>query len=193
MSLSVHDKTHHTYGEYLTWSDEQRYELIEGVAYAMTPSPSRTHQRIVGELFRQIADALEEGTCEVNIAPLDVRLPEEGESDDAIVTVVQPDVFVVCDPGKLDERGCRGAPDCVIEVISPQSAAHDQIRKLAIYERHGVKEYWLVHPIDRIVFVYCLESGRYARPSLHEMKGALSPATVPGVTIDWDRALHHLP
>lgn len=193
MSSPARGNIQHTYGEYLTWSDEQRYELIEGVAYAMTPSPSRTHQRIVGELFRQIADALEEGPCEVNIAPLDVRFPADGESDDAIVTVVQPDLFVVCDPGKLDERGCRGAPDWVIEVISPQSAAHDQITKLATYERHGIKEYWLVHPIDRIVFVYCLEGDRYGRPSLHELKGPLPSAAVPGAMIDWDRAVRHLP
>ncbi len=193
MSLPVRDDTPHTYGEYLTWSDEERYELIEGVVYAMTPSPSRTHQRIAGELFRQIADALEEGACEVNIAPLDVRLPQEAESDDAIVTVVQPDVFVVCDPTKLDERGCRGAPDWVMEVISPQSAAHDQIKKLAAYERHGVKEYWLVHPIDRIVFVYCLDGDRYGRPSLHELEGTLSSVAVPGVTIDWDRIVRRFP
>lgn len=192
--MPVRDKTaHYTYGEYLTWSDEQRYELIESVAYAMTPSSGRTHQRIVGELFRQIAEALEEGSCEVNIAPLDVRLAAEGESDIETVTVVQPDVFVVCDPDKLDERGCRGAPDWVIEVISPQSAVHDQIRKLATYERHGVKEYWLVHPIDRIVFVYRLEDDRYGRPSVHELKGTLTSAAVPAATIDWDRAVRHLP
>jgi Uma2 family endonuclease len=194
MNLPVGDKTpQHTYGEYLTWTDEQRYELIDGVAYAMTPSPSRTHQRIVGELFRQIANALEQGPCEVNIAPLDVRFPAEGDSDADTATVLQPDIFVVCDPEKLDEHGCRGAPDWVIEVISPQSASHDQITKLATYERHGVREYWLVHPIDRIVFVYRLEGACYGRPSVHELKGTLSSASVPGTTIDWDRAVRHLP
>lgn len=193
MSLPVRDQARHTYSEYLTWSDGERYELIDGIAYAMTPSPSRAHQRIVGNLFRQIADALEASTCEVNIAPLDVRLPQEGECDPDIATVVQPDVFVVCDLAKLDGRGCLGAPDWVIEVISAQSAAYDQIKKLAIYERHGVKEYWIVHPIDRIIFVYRLDGERYARPSIHELKGTLASATVPAVTIDWDRILRRLP
>jgi Uma2 family endonuclease len=183
----------HTYGEYLTWPEGRRCELIDGVAYAMAPAPGRGHQRLVGELYRQIADALEGDPCEVNLAPFDVRLPETDEADEAVATVVQPDIAVVCDPSKLDERGCRGAPDWIVEVLSPSSAGHDQICKLALYERHGVKEYWLAHPSDRIVTVYRLENHAYGRPLVREMRERLASATCPQVEIDWERVVKGLP
>lgn len=189
MSLSLRDNLHHTYGEYRQWPEDQRYELIHGIAYAMSPAPSRLHQQFVIHVARQIADALEGGPCELNIAPFDVRLPLENEADEAIDTVVQPDILVVCDPAKLDDRGCRGAPDWVIEIISPGSAAHDQIKKRALYERFGVPEYWIVHPIDRIVTVYFLEKGAYGKPSLHELKDSLSATVLPEATVDWERVL----
>ena len=193
MSLPLRDAHRHTYGEYLTWSQDERFELIDGVAYTMAPAPIRGHQRLVGELFRQIADALEGGPCEVNVAPFDVRLPEKDEADEAILTVVQPDIAVVCDRAKLDERGCRGAPDWIIEVLSPASAGHDQIAKLALYERHGVREYWLAHPADRIVTVHRLEGGAYGRPRVSEMKDRLASIACPQVEIDWERVLKGLP
>ena len=193
MSLPLRDSNRHTYGEYITWSEEQRYELIDGIAYAMSPAPNRTHQRMVAELLRQIADALENSRCEVNVAPFDVRLPIEDEADDAITTVVQPDLTVVCDSGQLDERGCRGAPDWVIEVLSPTTAGHDQIKKLAVYERHGVKEYWLVHPVDRIVTIYRLEGSGYGRPQVMELQGTLGCEVCTDVIIDWARVLQNLP
>ncbi len=189
MGLAVKDDQHHTYGEYLTWPEDQRYELIDGVAYAMSPAPLRRHQRLLLELARQIANALDNSDCEVNLAPFDVRLPDSDEADEQIMTVVQPDLTVVCDKGKLDERGCRGAPDWIVEVLSPGTAAHDQILKLALYERHGVEEYWLAHPVDRIVTIYWLEDGQYGRPSVHEMKETLQARYLTDVEIDWDRVV----
>jgi len=153
MGLPLRDAQRHTYGEYLAWPEDVRYELIEGEAYLMSPAPTVGHQRLVLELARQIADALEGGECEVFVAPFDVRLPRADEPDGDIDTVVQPDLTVVCDPGKIDERGCRGAPDWVVEVLSPATAAHDQTVKLAAFERAGVKECWFVHPTDRTVAV----------------------------------------
>ena len=187
MTLPLKDEKYHTYGEYLTWPDDQRYELIDGVAYAMGPAPVRVHQRLLGELYRQVADALDDSDCEVDFAPFDVRLPDRDEADEEIVNVVQPDLIVICDRDKLDEKGCRGAPDWVVEVLSPSTAGHDQILKLALYERHGVKEYWLAHPTDRVVTVYRLEEGQYARPTVHEMKGSLGVYCCGDVRIDWDR------
>ncbi|MGF1643726.1 MAG: Uma2 family endonuclease [Thiotrichales bacterium] len=140
MGLPPAKHSAHTYGEYLTLPADVRQELIDSEAYAMAPAPTRLHQRMLGELFRQIADALEDSECEVNIAPFDVRLPEADEADAQFVTVVQPDIAVVCDRSKLDDRGCRGAPDWIVEVLSPATAAHDQVRRLALYERHGVGE-----------------------------------------------------
>lgn len=188
MSLPQRDKQHHTYGEYLTWPEETRYELIDGVAYAMVPAPTRQHQEILGEIFRQVANALRDDPCRPYIAPFDVRLPRGDEADEQIDTVVQPDLCVVCDPSRLDERGCRGAPDWIVEVLSPATAAHDQILKRALYERVGVREYWLVHPVDRIVTIYRLEGDRFVVPDIHELKGQLGVGVLPQLEIDWEAA-----
>lgn len=188
MALPRRDTLHHTYGEYLTWPDDERNELIDGVAYVREPpAPSRSHQELVGELYLQIRLALEGRSCRAYVAPFDVRLPEGGEADDRIATVVQPDVIIVNDLSKLDERGMRGAPDWVAEVLSPSTSSHDQIVKLPAYERAGVREVWLVHPTDRILTIYWLEGGRYGRPMVLGLKGRTAISVIPGVSIDWDR------
>ena len=149
-----------TYADYLSWPEEERWELIEGVAYDMTPAPSTIHQRIFGELFTLFHTAAKGGPCEVFAAPFDVRLTEEDSTDDdALTTVVQPDISVICDPNKLDSAGCLGAPDLVVEILSPSTAYKDQTEKLALFERHGVKEYWIVNPHRGSVLVYCRETG----------------------------------
>ena len=185
MGLPQRDQQRHTYGDYLTWPDDVRCELIDGVAYLMSPAPGRFHQELAGELYRQIATALLGKPCRSFIAPVDVRLPKHNEANELVDTVVQPDVFVVCDRSKLDDRGVRGAPDWVIEILSPSTAGHDQTTKLKTYERAGVREYWLVHPTDRTVVVYTLLDGDFARPQIHEMNGTLSSIVLPELTIDW--------
>lgn len=189
MALPQRDTLHHTYADYLTWSDGERNELINGTAYIKEPpAPSRSHQEVVGDLYLQIRLALEGKSCRPYIAPFDVRLPKAGEADDCIDTVVQPDVFIVCDLAKLDERGMLGAPDWIAEVLSPATASHDQIVKLPIYERAGVPEVWLVNPIDRTLTIYRrLKDGRYGHPESLELRGKTAISTIPGVTIDWDR------
>lgn len=189
MSLPKRDAAYHTYGDYLTWPEDTRYQLIDGVAYLMSPSPTRLHQEVAGEIYHQGCTALEGKPCRAYIAPFDVRLPKSDEADERVDTVVQPDVFVVCDRSKLDERGMRGAPDWVVEVLSPATAGHDQTVKLAAYERAGVREVWLVHPTDRVVTVYVLENRAFGRAAIHEMKGVLAVKAVPGVSVDWDRVL----
>ncbi|MFW6029628.1 MAG: Uma2 family endonuclease, partial [Halanaerobiales bacterium] len=134
----------YTYSDYLNWTDGKRYELINGQVYTMSAAPYRRHQSISGELFRQIANYLFDKKWDVYDAPFDVRLPEGEEDKDEILTVVQPDIVVVCDEDKLDKRGCRGAPDLIIEIISPSSAGRDRKDKRDLYEKHGVREYWLV-------------------------------------------------
>lgn len=188
MGLSLRDSHLHTYAEYLTWPDERRYELIDGLAYAMSPAPSRQHQQVVGELFAQIHAQLRGHRCAVYVAPFDVRLPRGDEADAAIDTVVQPDIAVFCDRSRLDDRGARGAPDWVIEVLSPATASHDQLLKRDLYERHGVGEYWLVHPADRLVTVYRLQAGAYGKPHVHELAGRLAPQVPDGVEVDLDVA-----
>lgn len=194
MTPPQREAVRHTYAEYLTWPDGECGELVNGIAYVREPpAPSRTHQELVGELHLQVRLALEGKSCRVYIAPFDVRLPRSGEADELIDTVVQPDVLVVCDLSKLDERGMRGAPDWIAEVLSPATARHDQLVKLPAYERAGVPEVWLVHPIDRILSIYRLEGGRYGRPTLLELKGRTAIDAIPGVSIDWDRLPPALP
>jgi len=178
-----------SYGDYCRWPDEERWELIDGEAYAMVPAPSRLHQEFAVELTRQIANQLRGQACRVYVAPFDVCLPRGEETDDQIDTVVQPDLAVICDPTRLDDRGCRGAPDWIIEILSPASAAHDQIRKRALYERHGVREYWILHPLDRVLTIYRLGAdGSYGRPDVVELTGTTLVATLPGLAIQWPPA-----
>ncbi len=157
-----------TYADYLTWDDDQRWELIDGEAFCMSPGPNRLHQKWLGELHRQIANYLEGKPCEVYLAPFDVRLSEDlAASDEETTTVVQPDISIVCDHEKLDDRGVKGAPDLVVEIISPSTAKRDITTKYELYQRHGVKEYWLMYPNDRMLLVYRLsDDGRYAAPEV---------------------------
>ena len=193
MALPQRDTPRLTYADYLTWPNGQRDELISGTAYVREPpAPSRSHQEVVGELYLQVRLALEGRSCRAYVAPFDVRLPQSGEADEQIDTVVQPDVLIVCDRRKLDERGMRGAPDWVAEVLSPTTASHDQIVKLSAYERAGVPEVWLIHPTDRILTIYRLEGGHYGRATILELKGHATLSAVPGVSIDWDKLLERL-
>jgi Uma2 family endonuclease len=185
MGLPKINESHFTYADYVQWPDDERFELIDGVAYAMGPAPVRRHQVFVLEIARQIANALKGRTCQPFIAPFDVRLPKPGRADEMTDTVLQPDIAVVCDAQKLDERGCRGAPDWVIEVVSPATASRDQILKREVYERAGVREYWIVHPVDRLVTVYLLSAGAYPRNEVYELSDTLTSRAVPEVTIDW--------
>ena len=186
MGLAIRDHDHHTYADYLSWPDDVRYELIDGVAYLMAPAPTLDHQDVAGEIYFQLRRALEGKPCRTFIAPVDVRLPKADEADDQINTVVQPDVLVVCDASKLDRRGVRGAPDFVVEVLSPGTAAHDQVRKRRVYERAGVKEYWLIHPVDRIVTIYRWLNGEYGKPDVQELVGETRLGILPEIVIAWD-------
>lgn len=186
------DTCRHTYTDYLAWSEGIHHELIDGVPFMMAPAPVRVHQEVVGEMYRQVSNALEGKRCRAYVAPFDVRLPKGQEADCDIDTVVQPDVLIVCDRSKLDPRGMRGAPDWLADVLSPATASHDQTIKLAAYERAGVPEVWLVHPTERVVTVYRLEGTRYGRPAISEMTGSLAIGPVSGVAIDWNRLIEQL-
>ena len=145
-----------TYADYITWPDGERWELIDGQAYNMTPAPSFRHQKIVFNFASLLRDALKGNPCVAGIAPTDVVL---SESD-----VVQPDVFVVCDEKKITEANIQGAPDLIIEVISPATALKDKREKKALYEKHGVKEYIIVDPTDQYVERFLLEKdAHYAK------------------------------
>jgi Uma2 family endonuclease len=184
------DTQHHTYADYLIWSATYGNEIVDGVAYVREPpSPSRFHQEIVGEIYRQVANSLQGKRARAYVAPFDVRLPKHGDADDQIDTVVQPDVLIVCDLHKVDDRGVRGAPDWIAEVLSRSTATYDRTKKLSVYERAGVPELWLVDPIGRTVTIYCLAAGRYSQPVVLALSGQTAITAVPGISIDWDRVL----
>ena len=181
------DVQHHTYADYLIWSADSGNEVIDGIAYVREPpSPSRSHQELVLELGRQISNLLAGKSVRAYVAPLDVRLPKVGDADDQIDTVVQPDVFIVCDLRKLDERGMSCAPDWIAEALSPSTAKYDRTTKLRAYERAGVPEVWLIDPADRTVAIHRIVAGRYTQPAVLELESRTAMAAVPGVSIDWD-------
>ena len=178
-------ETKYTYGDYYYWPDNERWELIHGTAYCMSPAPSRSHQRISMELSGQLYKFLSDKPCEVYNAPFDVRFPEANESDEDIETVVQPDISVICDESKLDERGCRGAPDLIIEITSPSTISKDIKEKFYLYEQHGVKEYWIVYPLEKNVLVYKLASdGQYRKPEIYVDDDKIKVGILKGLTID---------
>lgn len=181
----------HTYADYLIWSATYGNEIVDGVAYVRDPpSPSRLHQEMVGEIYRQAANSLQGKRARAYVAPFDVRLPKHGDADDQIDTVVQPDVLIVCDLHKVDDRGVHGAPDWITEVLSRSSARYDRTRKLSAYERAGVPELWLVDPTGHTVAIYRLTAGRrYTQPIVLPLSGQTALTAVPGISIDWDRVL----
>jgi len=157
----------YSYADYLTWPEDERWELINGVPYNMTPAPTPKHQEVLGEIFRLLANWLKGNKCKVYMAPFDVRLVGSETIDSMIDKVVQPDITVVCDPQKIDARGCLGIPDMIIEILSPSTFKKDLGIKLALYESSGVQEYWVVHPLDETVMVFRIQNGQYGKPTVY--------------------------
>jgi Uma2 family endonuclease len=184
-AIPVEDNKNFTYEDYVQWGEDHRWELIDGAAFNMSPSPSRKHQKISMELAWQLRTFLKDKSCEVYAAPFDVRLPEHDEPDEEIKTVVQPDISVICHKDKLDDKGCRGAPDLIIEIVSPFTARRDMKDKLFLYEHHGVKEYWIVHPEEKIIMQYKLEkNNRYGRAAIFTDEDTILTDILPGLTVD---------
>jgi Uma2 family endonuclease len=183
----------YTYQDYLSWPKEKRVEIIEGEIYDMAAAPSRYHQDVSGELFRQLANFLKKKSCRAYAAPFDVRLSEHKTSDGETTTVVQPDILVVCDKEKLDERGCKGTPDFIAEIVSSKTASKDHIQKVHLYEKYGVREYWILHPTDRLLTIRVLdETGKYSPPQFIEGKGKLALHILPEIDIDLDEVFENV-
>jgi Uma2 family endonuclease len=149
----------YTYSDYLLWKFSERVELIKGFILKMSPAPSRKHQTISQNINQYFLNFFENYTCNVYVAPFDVRLPIPSAKKDT--TVVQPDLCIICDEYKLDDRGCNGAPDLIVEILSPNNSKHDVDTKFNLYQESGVKEYWIVEPEERIVLVYTLRNEEY--------------------------------
>ena len=188
MELSLDINKRYTYADYLTWIDDKTRELIHGIIQKMSPAPRLVHARVSKKisLYLDLYVMRNKDKCEVFTAPFDVRFPSRGETaDDKIDTVVQPDICVVCDSSKLDERGCCGAPDMIVEILSPSTTKKDVFDKFALYEESGVNEYWIVHPKDKAVTVFLLqENGKYNDGITYEWEGKVPVYTFNNYLID---------
>ncbi len=175
MELSLDLKKRYTYADYLTWMDDVRRELINGFIKLMSPAPRMRHADVSYNISWYLGAIIKQNKekCKIFNAPFDVRFPKQGETaDDKIDTVVQPDICVVCDLSKLDDRGCCGAPDMIVEVLSPSTHKKDITEKFDLYEASGVKEYWIVHPYEKVVQVFLLqENGKYDEGTTYEWGG----------------------
>jgi len=153
----------YTYADYLTWRFNERVELIRGWIHKMSPAPHPLHQEVETAISSELYTFFKKNkTCKVYNSPFDVRLlVNKGQKDKEITTVFQPDICVVCGPSKIDNRGCVGAPDLIVEVLSTSTMKKDYNEKFNLYEEKGVKEYWLVNPEMKSVQIFSLENGEY--------------------------------
>ncbi len=178
----------YTYSDYLTWQFDEMVELIKGKLLRMSPAPSRKHQEYSGNIFWAIRTYLNQKSCKVYEAPFDVRLViNKKEAFHQIETVVQPDICVICDLEKLDDFGCSGSPDFIIEVVSKTSKKRDYHDKYDLYEENGVLEYWIVDPEGKTVDVFVLENGKYEqRGNFFTPKDSITSVVLPDFVILWD-------
>ncbi|MDX2189698.1 MAG: Uma2 family endonuclease [Bacteroidota bacterium] len=152
----------YTYADYLTWWFDEQIELIKGKIFKMSPAPNTRHQRILWGIQHAISNKIVNKKCKLFFAPFDVRFPKNNtKGDETIYDVVQPDICIICDDKKLDEKGCLGAPDLIVEILSPSTSKKDLTDKYQLYEENGVNEYWIVYPGEELVSVYSLNNGEY--------------------------------
>jgi len=176
----------YTYADYLQWKFEEQVELIHGKIFKMSPPPAPRHQQISIRLSSRIFHFLEKKKCQVFSAPFDVRLPVKNKKkDNEITTVVQPDICVICDESKIDGRGCLGAPDLLIEILSPGNTEKEVKLKFELYEEAGAKEYWIVYPAEENIAVFILnKKGEYAGAKIYAGKDHIKSTSVKGLIIN---------
>jgi len=182
----------YTYAEYLTWADDKMRELLNGFIRLMSPAPTLKHAVALRRLGTALINFIDktDGNCQVFYAPFDVRFPTKPNEteDNQIYTVVQPDICVVCDASKLDERGCLGAPDMVVEILSLSSQRYDLNEKFNIYEAGGVKEYWVISPKEKGINVFILkENGKYDAGTVYEGDVQVPVQTLKGLSISTEK------
>ena len=175
----------YTYADYLSWDIEEMVELIKGKVFKRAAAaPSRIHQRVTGNLLTELNMFLKGKSCQAYSAPFDVRLPVKSKKDNKIYTVVQPDICVVCDLDKLDDRGCIGAPDLVVEVLSPGNKQLELQHKYEVYEESGIKEYWLMDALGQTLLIYTLVQSRYQSSRLMTSGDMAKSSAILGFELD---------
>jgi len=184
----------YTYASYLKWTFEERLELIKGKLFKMSPASNRIHQELTVNVVTELSVYLKGKSCKVYVAPFDVRLPRNSRNDQDIITVIQPDVCVICDPAKLDDKGCLGAPDIVVEILSPGNNRKEMRNKFEVYQESGVREYWVVLPAEKILLQYILnEQGKYSESLPLTPGDTLTTPILPGFTLDLEELFAPVP
>ncbi len=177
----------YSYANYLNWLFDERLELIKGKIYKRSPGPARLHQKVLTQLFRPIANFLHGKPCDVYVAPFDVRFPKGSKADKDIYTVLQPDLCVICDKSKLDDKGCLGAPDLVVEILSPGNNKKELLNKYNVYEEFGVKEYWVVSPGEQTLMIYTLDDmGKFQPSKLFTLSEEVGSTVLPDFVLKID-------
>ena len=177
----------YSYAHYLTWLFDERVELIKGQIFKMSPAPSPYHQQVLVYISSSLFNYLRHKLCKVYTAPFDVRFPNESTADKDIYTVLQPDICVICKPAQLDNRGCIGAPDIVVEILSPGNNKMELLNKYSVYEEYGVKEYWVVSPAEKTFLKYTLDEKGKDQPSkLFTLSEKVDTNVLPGFELDLD-------
>lgn len=175
-SLAVKHEPGFTWADYQSWPDDERWEIIGGKAFAMSPSPGIRHQDIVINMARELSLFFKGKTCRPFTAPLDVKLSE--------YDVVQPDLMVVCEPKQFQGTHIEGAPRLVVEIASPSSVSHDRLAKMRLYQLAGVEEYWIVTPYPPMVEIFRLESGHYHLHAGGTQKDSIASAVFPDLKLN---------
>jgi Uma2 family endonuclease len=175
----------YTYADYLKWQFEERLELFRGKIFQLS-APNTKHQDISGNIFVPIALFLKKKPCKVFAAPFDVRLPVKNKTkDNEVTTVVQPDICVICDETKIDSRGCCGAPDLIVEILSPGNSKKEVRLKYELYEEAGVKEYWIINPVEENVVVFILnDNGKFSGLKMYATDDEISSVAISGLKIN---------
>ena len=166
---AVKKENRYTWADYQKWPDEERWEILDGEAYMMSPAPTTRHQAILGALAREFLNYFHNKKCTTFLSPIDIKLSDED--------IVQPDIVVVCDNKQIKETHIEGAPALVVEIVSPSSAVHDRMRKMRLYAESGVKEYWIVTPFPSMVEIFLLDGKNYRMHSAYDRSQTLESAT----------------
>ena len=180
----------YTYADYYKWKFDERVELIKGRIFKMSPAPTSAHQVVSRELSGLLWLFLKGKQCQVFSAPFDVRIPKRSKEDKDIITVVQPDICVICDSGKIDRKGCVGAPDIVIEILSPSNSEKELKNKYEVYEESGVKEYWIVFPAEKTLSIYTLIAGKFVPSRLMVIGDRATSSVLHGFSFDLAEIFH---
>ena len=177
----------YSYADYLRWEFDERLELIKGKIFTMSPAPDTRHQEISGKISNAIFNYLENKPCKIFTAPFDVRLPRRSKEDKEIITVLQPDICIICDLTKIDRRGCIGAPDLVVEILSPGNNRKELKNKFEVYEESRVSEYWIIHPEEKTFLKYILdETGKFQPSYLLTVGDEVITKVLPGFVLNLD-------